>query len=253
LSSGINLRKSVELGESENLEFKTSSASLSKSGTTLCGFLNGNGGQVLIGVNSKAEIVGQHVSDRTLQEVSEIFRKFEPPALLTMTQVTVKNGKSVIVISAFPRKFDVPFVFDGRPYQRIGSTTSIMPQHVYQRLLLERNHQNHGWETAQAPSYSLDDLDSEEILRTIRLGIEAGRLPEQRDDRILTMLDCLGLIKEDTLSTQLSCCLGTDCCQTICNANSDWPASEARTNQNLLTTDSCMVISFVCLNRQCSF
>jgi ATP-dependent DNA helicase RecG len=74
-----------------------------------------------------------------------------------------------------------------------------MPQQTYQRLLLERNYNNPRWETEIAVGYSLNDLDTEEIWRTIRLGIEAGRLPEHQGENIPSILDKFGLRKAEGL------------------------------------------------------
>ena len=49
-------------GESATLEFKRSTAELRRAGETLCGFLNGDGGRVLIGVAPDGKPVGQRAS-----------------------------------------------------------------------------------------------------------------------------------------------------------------------------------------------
>jgi len=57
-----------------------------------------------------------------------------------------------------------------------------MPQETYQRLLLERAHAKQRWENLPA-AVSLEDLDQDEILRTLKLGAATGlecRLPCQR-------------------------------------------------------------------------
>lgn len=70
-------------------------------------------------------------------------------------------------------KMPLPFTYDGRPYQRIGTTTSVMPQERYQELLLRRVHSRRRWEN-EAADVPEGELDSEEILRTSRLGTVAG-------------------------------------------------------------------------------
>ena len=87
----------------------------------------------------------------------------------------------------------------GRPYQRVGPTTSLMPQERYQRLLLDRIHSRHRWENAPAEDIGVEDLDHEEILRTVRLGIAAGRLPESTGTSAPDVLDRLGLRREGLL------------------------------------------------------
>lgn len=78
----IELDQLIQQRESTTLEFKKSTALLPKIGETLCGFLNGKGGKVLIGISDEGKVIGQHVSDHTLREIAEILKKFEPPPLI---------------------------------------------------------------------------------------------------------------------------------------------------------------------------
>lgn len=51
-----------------------------------------------------------------------------------------------------------------------------MPQSVYQRLLLDRDHAVTRWENQSASGFQLKDLDVREIRRTISEGIDASRI-----------------------------------------------------------------------------
>lgn len=189
------LKELVSSGESETVEFKKSTAQLRRAAETLSGMLNGNGGRILIGVTPDGRVPGQTISDKTLREVAEMFPKFEPPASIAQVRVNVADNKEVLLLEAIPNPESRPYAFDGRPYQRIGSTTSIMPQATYQRLLNERAHSYIRWENQAAEGYDNPDLDSEEILRTVRLGIAAGRLPESTGSSIPDILERLGLLR----------------------------------------------------------
>lgn len=190
------LKELVSRGESETVEFKKSTGQLRRAAETLCGMLNGTGGRVLIGVTPEGRIVGQTVSDRTLREVAEMFQKFEPPASIAQVRVNIADTKEVLILEAIPNPESRPYAFDGRPYQRIGSTTSTMPQVTYQRLLTDRAHSYVRWENQPADRHATATLDSEEILRTVRLGIAAGRLPESTGNAVPDILDRLGLLRE---------------------------------------------------------
>ncbi len=181
-------------GESGTLELKKSTAQLDRAGETLCAFLNGQGGAVLIGVADNGTPVGQQVSDKTLQDVAGLLRRFEPPASVSVERIGLGGaGKEVLALVAGPQSAAPPFTFAGRPYQRVGSTTSVMPQPRYQALLLERAHGSNRWENAPALGGGLGTLDTEEILRTVRLGIAAGRLPEATGSDPADILDRLSL------------------------------------------------------------
>lgn len=190
------LKELVSAGESETVEFKKSTAQLRRAAETLCGMLNGNGGRVLIGITPEGRILGQAVSDKTIREVAELLHKFEPQASVVQDLVNVSDNKAVMVLEAVPNPESRPYAFDGRPYQRIGSTTSTMPQATYQRLLYEREHSRIRWENQPAEAYDIAALDTEEILRTMRLGIAAGRLPESTGNAIPDILERLGLLRD---------------------------------------------------------
>jgi ATP-dependent DNA helicase RecG len=190
------LKELVSSGESETVEFKKSTAQLRRASETLCGMLNGTGGRVLIGVTPEGRILGQMVSDKTIREVAELLQKFEPPASIVQFRVNVADTRAVLVLEAIPNPESRPHAFDGRPYQRIGSTTSSMPQATYQRLLNERDRSRIRWENQPAEEYDAAILDSEEILRTVRLGIAAGRLPESTGSSVPDILHRLGLLRD---------------------------------------------------------
>ena len=181
-------------GESETLEFKKSTAQLPRAAETLCAFLNAGGGTVLIGVTPEGALTGQQVADSTLQDIANTLRRFEPPAPVEIKRINVSNtDRQIIALQAVASGDSLPFIYDGRPYQRTGSTTSIMPQERYQQLLLNRTHSRQRWENLPASGVSLDDLDQEEILRTVRSGISVGRLPESTGSNPVDVLDRLGL------------------------------------------------------------
>lgn len=69
-----------------------------------------------------------------------------------------------------------PFTFKGKAYRRVGSTTIVMSQEDYARLLLDRNHSRHRWENQTAVGVRLEDLDHEEILQTRQAAIERRRI-----------------------------------------------------------------------------
>jgi ATP-dependent DNA helicase RecG len=204
-----DVKRLVAGGESEEVELKKSTSQLRRAGETLCGFLNGTGGMVLIGVTPEGRTTGQTVSDATLRDVAALLDRFEPAAPIRMHRVPVEKASEVLVLEA-PAAYDTrPFAFDGRPYQRVGTVTSVMPQERYQSLLLERAHARSRWETDVALGMGVDDLDHEEILRTVRLGIEAGRLPESTGRDLGDILDRLQLRRHRRLLNAAAVLFGT--------------------------------------------
>ena len=204
-----HLESLIAHGESETLEFKRSTAELRRAGEALCAFLNGEGGQVLIGVAPDGTIVGQQVADITLRDVAAMLGRFEPPAPIEMERVEVGEERAVIVLQAPSAREYAPFVFEGKPYRRVGSTTRAMPQDEYSRLLLDRNHSRHRWENRPAVAVRLADLDREEILRTRQTAIEQRRLSAGTSMDLGDILDRLGLRVDGQLTQAAQMLYGT--------------------------------------------
>jgi ATP-dependent DNA helicase RecG len=118
------LHQLVAAGESERLEFKKATGELHGGMETLCGLLNGRGGKVLFGVTNSGRIVGQDISDATLQEVAAAIRKIEPHAWIDQTRIPLAEGREVLMLET-TLQTDTLYVFDGRPYQRIGPTATL--------------------------------------------------------------------------------------------------------------------------------
>jgi ATP-dependent DNA helicase RecG len=187
------LQAIVAQGESETLEFKKSTNELHRAGQTLCGFLNTDGGQVLIGVTPEGRVVGLQVADITLREIALMLGRFEPPVRIGMDRIDLGDGKTVVILDAPVARQLAPFAFDGKPYKRVGSATVAMPQEEYARLLLDRNHSRHRWENQPAEGVRLEDLDHEEILRTRATAIEQRRLSAGTSMDVGDILDRLAL------------------------------------------------------------
>ncbi|HQP88935.1 MAG TPA: ATP-binding protein [Thermoanaerobaculia bacterium] len=193
MSKAYDLKALVAQGESDTLEFKRSTAELRRAGETLCAFLNGEGGKVLIGVGPDGRLVGQEVADVTLRDIAAMLGRFEPPARVAMSRVEVGSGRQVIILEAAPSRQFAPFVFESKPYKRMGSTTTVMSQEEYGRQLLDRSHSRHRWENQAAVGVRLEDLDREEILLTRATAIEQRRLSAGTSTNVGDILDRLGL------------------------------------------------------------
>ncbi len=149
-------------GESDHIEFKKTTGQLRAGMKTLCAFLNGQGGHVLFGVIDSGELRGQVVSSKTLEDIAREFKRLDPAISPLIDVVKLDNGQSIIAITA--QQAEGPYTYDGRPYERVGAVTSIMPRTVYEGLLLERLHPTRRWENQPVPeNITIDSLDTEEI------------------------------------------------------------------------------------------
>ena len=193
------IKNLIKKGESQNIEFKKSTAQLQAAIETICAFLNGNGGVVLIGVSNDGKIIGQDISDHTRQEIAKEINRIEPAAQVEVSDILISEKKYLIMMQV-NSGHHAPYIYDGRAYRRNQATTSKMPQHRYEQLLVARGQLNYSWEEVLASEYSIKDLDQEEIYKTIADGIRENRIPAstQRED-IKGILKRLELMKEGFL------------------------------------------------------
>jgi ATP-dependent DNA helicase RecG len=194
------LERVVAAGESDTVEFKKSTGLLSRAGETLCGFLNGHGGRVFFGIAPDGQIVGQQIADITQRNVADMISRFEPAAAVEIGRIPLSNGLEVMALEVKCAPEKAPFIFEGKPYQRIGSATFVMPQERYNELLLARSHDHSRWENALATGFTVEQLDQEALLRVVRSGIEMRRLPESTGSNPHDILERLELEKRMNLN-----------------------------------------------------
>ena len=160
--------------------------------------LNHRGGRVIFGIETDGRVIGQQVSDRTLEEVAQEIRGIEPPVFPSIERIAVSEGREVIVVSV-GIGHSQPYTHPGQGYRRVGATNQALTREEYNRILLERLHADSRWELQPATGWSVLDLDHEEIRKTLEAGIHIGRIeePDTRDPE--SILRGLGLVKQGVL------------------------------------------------------
>ena len=185
-------------GESEALEFKETTGTRREAARTVCAFLNQSGGQILFGVTPSGVVVGQQVSERTIEELSNELRQIDPPAFPTVERVPVGADREVIVVST-GEGMSRPYTYRGSAYRRVGNTTLAMSAGEYSRILFERMHSQQRWENQPAEGWSINDLDVAEIRRTVTEGVRRGRMDEPPSREPPDLLRGLGVLRDGVL------------------------------------------------------
>ena len=186
--TSAELEKLVAKGEGEMLEWKETTGQRGDACETLCAFLNRDGGTVVFGVSRKGRLTGQLISDKTKRELFEAFEKFEPSADVETEWVEIDETHQAIVCTV-GRGNERPYVYDGRPYKRVQSSTTVMKREEYNRMLEERRGFESPWEAMPNPKLKLEDIDLEEVCRTARKAVQMGRL-----DSSVNTEDAVGLL-----------------------------------------------------------
>ena len=186
-------------GEGETVEFKETTGQRVDACETLCAFLNKDGGTVVFGVTRKGRLTGQLIADTTKRDLFEAFQKFEPAADIEVSYVPIDDTHTAIVchVDGGNRK---PYIYDGKPHKRVQSSTTVMSQEEYERMLLARGGFRSEWEDQPNPELSLDDLDLDVIRDTARKAVRVGRLDESVDtENAASLLDHFKLRKNGSL------------------------------------------------------
>ena len=129
---------------------------------------------MVFGVTPAGKVVGQKVSDRTLEELAQEFQRFEPPLFPQTERVKLPDGLEAIVVRV-ERASHAPVSFRAVPYERVLNTTRVMPRATYQRLMLESLHATDRWETQPAQGWTVDMLDTHEMVLSLEEAIRRGR------------------------------------------------------------------------------
>lgn len=188
------VKQVVAGGESLQAEFKRTTGQRSEAAKTVCGMLNASGGFVIFGVSDDGGLLGQQVTAATLADVVRELRRMDPQALLSPEVVELESDRALVLIRV--PKGDGPYLYDGRPYLRVGPTTMLMPTDEYQRRLVERMHSATRWETQPAHGFTVADLDADEIIRTADEAIRRTRLDDPVSRRVEDLLLGFGLLRD---------------------------------------------------------
>lgn len=200
-----DIKKMIIGDETRTLELKKTTGELKDAMHSLCAMLNSDGGYVVIGIApTSLRIVGQMVTDSTRQEIAREIRKLEPFVNMNVEYVDVpeSGGMQLIVLHADKNMFaNAPYVFDGKPYYKLESTTMMMPQQMYEDLLRKRDVDMFRWDAQICESKSIGDLDEQLIRRVVRSGIVNGRIhASAAEDSVEQLLERFELIKEGKLT-----------------------------------------------------
>jgi len=193
------IKKLVVQGESETLELKKTTSQLIPACKTICAYLNNVGGYVLFGISDNHKIIGQEISDKTKRDIGNTIIRIAPSAKIEIHYTEISNGKFIISLQAHTEHSLKPFTFDGKAYTRIQSNTVQMPREHYNHHATINSDKK--WETRIIDEVTINDLDHDEIIKTVNEGIQNGRIPDGHQTKnIMEALKHLGLTEKDKIT-----------------------------------------------------
>src|SRR3989338_5956210 len=160
------LTKLLAEGESKTVEFKEiPNENLYKA---LSAFANTGGGTAIVGVAKDGGIKGIAISGKMLDDLTN--RIVNKLSIYPKLEVVNASGKSLIMIGVAHATY--PVSYEGRYYERVGSTTREISEATLRALFLRGK----PWD-AILGDYSFDEIDIETFNRFVRLAVDNNRLP----------------------------------------------------------------------------
>ncbi|MEO8353481.1 MAG: RNA-binding domain-containing protein [Chthoniobacteraceae bacterium] len=201
------IERQLKDGESATVEFASQTEPFEKIVRSVVAFLNSGGGTVFIGVDDGGQIMGVPEAQKV---ASELFTRLQsaisPKALFSVAREEV--GTQQIVVIEVPGGLDTPFVADGTLFLRKGSQTTKATGEDLQRLLQKRAVEVERWERRGSPALSADDLDAEEIKRTVQQALADNRYQFTNAEGVEAPLKQLGMWTRGMLTNAADVCFG---------------------------------------------
>ena len=160
------IKNLIKQGKSEQLEFKevVRKEDIAKA---LCGFLNADGGTVLIGVQDDGNVIGVNDAEKQESDLKNyLFGSIIPEAPITI--LTEIIGNKTIILAKVWNGSKPPYVFNGTIYFRKKVQTIKATPSDISKLIIERQKTELHWERQPALGIDLDELDELEIRKTLK-------------------------------------------------------------------------------------
>ena len=206
------IRNIASNNEGVDVEFKETTGQLNRGMETLCGMINGHGGIVVFGINNKGKIIGQEISDKTTREIGDVLGRFDPAIDIQPQYIPLEDSnKCLIAFCSNGMDGDKPYMWDGKPYQRHDSVTTVMPRERFLRLHEEQTGLTYKWERKINSELTIDSLDEDLIRKVVDGGIRRGRLSDNaKNDSIPTILNRLKLLHNGGIRNSAAVLFGRD-------------------------------------------
>ncbi len=176
------IKNLIKAGESNQLEFKQV-IRRDIAGKTICAFLNGTGGQILFGVTDDKKITGVSDAEKWVTQLRDYLNKNIVPDAPVMVSLENIGDRKIIMIKVWAGSRQ-PYIFDGSIYYRKGIKTVRATSQEISELIHNRQKAEIRWERQFTIGIELEDMDIEEIQKTISHSINENRLDENKRNPI---------------------------------------------------------------------
>lgn len=202
----MNIRELIKQEESENLEFKQSSSEWKEIIKTVSSFANTKGGNILVGISDRREIVGFQIGKKTMEDLANKIKENTDPKIFPSMSVEHINGKDTILIKVEEGKSKPVFAFD-RAYKRVGRSTVRASSNEIRNLALEGRRVCWDGQVCEA---ALEDVDKEKVKWFLKRVKYERKLDVDQNTPLKEALERLRLMKNGKLTNAAVLLFGKD-------------------------------------------
>lgn len=138
----------------------------------ICGFANAQGGQIYIGKDDEAHVIGLKDYKRLMDDLPNRIKN----NLGITADVNLLQEEGLYYIEIFVQPYSVPISLRGRYYYRSGSVMQELTGVSLNELLLKRAGLT--WDELVEPKATFADIDEDSFRLYLQMAKEKGRMPE---------------------------------------------------------------------------
>ena len=162
-------------------------------GQVICSFLNGKGGQLVLGIGDNQQVTGIAQAETKAHELLNYLEQEIIPEPAISVEVAPYQGQQLILVNVW-KGTKQPYIFKGGIYFRAGSTTVKSSSKQLADIIHSRPESNTRWEVKSAIEVREQDIDLNEVLDCIKDASGSGRGENIASDP-LQFLNKYGLYK----------------------------------------------------------
>ena len=168
---------------------------------TICAFANTNGGELIIGINDKGEIIGCKNSRKLLEDLPS--KTLHLLGIVSSVILEVEDNKDIITIAV--KAYNVPISYNGKYYKRSGSTTIELNNNELSQFLLAKSGQT--WDIQPFTNASIDIIKTDSLTRFKELAQQRLPIINETND-VKTILENLRLSNNNSINNACLLLLG---------------------------------------------
>ena len=147
-------------------------------GQTVAALANGTGGDIIVGITDDKRVLGLELDAGAVAEkCMQIVRKDVSSNLPVNIQVIHYDGKDVILVSVWEGQ-KKPYLYKDDFYVRVGDVIKRASVKQINSLITESSKADDNWERQVIPTADMDDLDLDEVCKTIESAYNKIRMGE---------------------------------------------------------------------------